>query len=299
VRPERGPRGNTLRVATSLRDDHDDLYKNSFLVYNATGTRRKILRSFANGELVLEGVQPVSGDTDWSIEYCENHDTPLRYETAWLDGGLSLFAVIANPVAVVGTPVYVSDTQDAAYGTTKLKPTGAIAAGRDLTGLFLVDNVTRDAFYIEYGLDHHGYIGVLYDRRSCLDTTHDFSVVAGHVASRATMYSTLTRRLATHPSLAPVLSDGNEFEFVVTTTAPLTISAPAAGAESSQAAPGRRITLTVVNSSGATLGEVTWEPAYKLAAWINPAPGHSRSIEFRYDGRAWVEVARTPSDVPN
>lgn len=62
---------------------------------------------------------------------------------------------------------------------------------------------------------------------------------------------------------------------------------------------GQRITIKVKNASGGVLGAVTWGTAFKLAAWTSPANGFSRSIDFRYDGANWVEVSRTPADVPN
>jgi hypothetical protein len=44
---------------------------------------------------------------------------------------------------------------------------------------------------------------------------------------------------------------------------------------------------------------VTGDTLYKLADWISPAKAFSRSIDFRFNGTNWVEVARTPADVPN
>ena len=183
VRSNSTARSNTIEVATSLRDAHHDLYKNSFLVHNATGVRRKILTSSNSGELTLEGATPVITDADWSIEYCETHDTPIRYKNAWLDRGQSLFATVASRATLTGTPTYISDPGNEAYGTTKVRITsGKLGPGRDVTGLFLVDNVTGTACYIEYGIDSRGDIGLIYDRRATLDLAHDFSVVAGHIS---------------------------------------------------------------------------------------------------------------------
>lgn len=178
-------RDNTIDVATSLHDTHKDLYKKSFLVHNGTGAHRKILTSSVSGVLTLEGPDPVSTDADWSIEYCETHDTPIRYKNALLDRNQSLFATVAKRARLTGTPAYSSDPGDRAYGTTKIRITGGdgeLTPGRDLAGLFLVSNVTRAAFYIEYGIDSRGDIGLIYDRRTSLDTAHEFSVVAGHVS---------------------------------------------------------------------------------------------------------------------
>lgn len=182
VRRNNTARDDTIEVATDLHDAHQGLYKNSFLVHNATGTRRKILASSASGELTLEGAEPIHSDADWSIEYCETHDTPIRYKNAWLDRSQSLFAVVASRARLAGTPAYISDPADRAYGTTKIRITGdGLVPDRDLSGLFLVDKVTGTACYIEYGIDSRGDIGLIYDRRGTLNMAHEFSVVAGHV----------------------------------------------------------------------------------------------------------------------
>jgi hypothetical protein len=60
---------------------------------------------------------------------------------------------------------------------------------------------------------------------------------------------------------------------------------------------GRRITVTIRNTVG-TLGSVAWDPVFKLAAWTQPMGFTSRSIDFSCDGANWVEIARTPADVP-
>ena len=63
--------------------------------------------------------------------------------------------------------------------------------------------------------------------------------------------------------------------------------------------PGCCITITIRNASAGRLGAVVWDTLYKLATWTSPATGFSRSITFGWDGTDWVEVSRTPSDVPN
>jgi hypothetical protein len=91
------------------------------------------------------------------------------------------------------------------------------------------------------------------------------------------------------------LSRGGQFEIRAMSRQAVTISKPVRVS----VAAGHRIMLTLVNGTSSALDETTWAGIYKLAPWVNPAPGYSRSIEFRYDGRSWVEVARTPADVPN
>lgn len=62
---------------------------------------------------------------------------------------------------------------------------------------------------------------------------------------------------------------------------------------------GKRILITIRNTSGGALGAVTWGVGYKLSAWAQPANGFSRSIEFRYDSNNWVQISQTGVDVPN
>ncbi len=86
----------------------------------------------------------------------------------------------------------------------------------------------------------------------------------------------------------------NEHVITATNGTAFTISDPLYAAQA-----GQRLTVRIRNTSGGVLGAVTWGAAYKLAAWTSPANGFSRSIDFRYDGANWVEVSRTPADVPN
>jgi hypothetical protein len=67
----------------------------------------------------------------------------------------------------------------------------------------------------------------------------------------------------------------------------------------SNPADGQNITVTIRNASAGALGAVTWNAVFKLATWTQPAAGFSRSITFNYDGTNWVEISRTPADVPN
>lgn len=57
--------------------------------------------------------------------------------------------------------------------------------------------------------------------------------------------------------------------------------------------------ITIKNTSGGALGAVTFDPVFKLAAWTQPANGFSRSITFQFNGTNWIEISRTPADVPN
>lgn len=282
-------------VATSLRPTHADTYKNSFLVNNASGERCRILGSHLDGALVLAGGAAITPGADWSIEYCERHATPLRHQGAWLAPGQTLFAVVARALSLVGPLTYVAAADDLAYGTTKFRLIGdTIAPGQDLAGLFLVNEASGSAYYIEYGIDIQGFVGILYDRRSSLQvTTNTYSVIAGYVETTA---ANLAQTTAAGGAVVPDLSVTRDFEIEVAAGAPLTIVNPVA---TPAPATGRRITFTLVNTTSGPLGDVHWGSAYKLAAWSSPAPGHSRSIEFRYNGKDWIEIARTPADVPN
>jgi hypothetical protein len=88
-------------------------------------------------------------------------------------------------------------------------------------------------------------------------------------------------------------SAGDEQYLTVTTGSAFTIGAP------TNLTTGQLLTLNIRNNSGGALGAITWNAAFKMAAWTSPANTNSRSIVFRYDGSNWVERFRTPADVPN
>jgi hypothetical protein len=288
--------GNSILVGTDLRAAHNDLYRNSFLVHNANGARRKILRSFLDGNLVIEGTPAVTLDGNWSVEYCENHYTPILHGNVWLAPGQTLFAVVSSKVVIASVLTYVTSPADAAYGTTKFKISGnGVASGHDVAGLFLINNVTGEAYYIQYGIDQHGFVGIIYDRRDALAVNDEFSIVAGHSKVEAALRPHLTRMTVTSAGIGPDLSLGDEFEITATGAGPIAIANPI----DATALAGRRITISLCNGTGGPLGGVTWGTAYKLAPWVSPASGFNRSIDFRHNGNNWIEVARTPADVPN
>ena len=84
-------------------------------------------------------------------------------------------------------------------------------------------------------------------------------------------------------------------EFVITPTAnnAWTLNAP------TSARTGQRITIQIRATLGYAIGALTWDAVFKVAAWTNPADGYSRAIDFIYNGTNWIEVSRTPADVPN
>lgn len=86
---------------------------------------------------------------------------------------------------------------------------------------------------------------------------------------------------------------GNVFVIGPTDGSNFTINAP------SNPATGQRILIRIRNAFGA-LGTATWNSVFKMGgAWVQPANGFSRSIEFVYSGSVWFEVSRTSADVPN
>lgn len=98
--------------------------------------------------------------------------------------------------------------------------------------------------------------------------------------------------LAYSASITPSAPAGNVFVITVTNNSNFTIN----GAGS--ATTGQQITFTIRNTTAGAIGTLTWAADYKLASWTQPGAGTSRSITFEYDGLNWIEVSRTPADVP-
>lgn len=92
---------------------------------------------------------------------------------------------------------------------------------------------------------------------------------------------------------APDRSQFDFFAVTATNTTPVAIAAPV------NAAAGQRIAFQVFNFNVAGTGVTfTWNAAYHLAGALpNPALSYLRTIEFIYNGNAWLEVARATSDV--
>lgn len=100
--------------------------------------------------------------------------------------------------------------------------------------------------------------------------------------------------LAYAAAMTPDITSTNEFTITPTNAVAFTINV------STQAGLyGQVITFTIRNTTGGALGVATWAAGYKLSAWVQPLATFSRSISFRYDGTNWVEINRTPADVPN
>jgi hypothetical protein len=86
---------------------------------------------------------------------------------------------------------------------------------------------------------------------------------------------------------------GDSYSMSATNGTAFTMSAPTNGTT------GQRITILIRNTSGGALGAVTWDAAYKLGTWTQPANGFYRAITFEYNGSNWYELSRTPIDAPN
>lgn len=62
---------------------------------------------------------------------------------------------------------------------------------------------------------------------------------------------------------------------------------------------GKLVTVKVSNTTGGSLGTITWFGFSLAGSFTNPASGNHRSITFESDGVGWREIARTAADVPN
>jgi hypothetical protein len=85
----------------------------------------------------------------------------------------------------------------------------------------------------------------------------------------------------------------NEITIPIANASAFTMNAP------SNPTAGQRLTFRIKNISAGALGVATWNAVFKMAPWVQPAAGQSRAIDFQYDGANWIEVSRTPADVPN
>ena len=94
-------------------------------------------------------------------------------------------------------------------------------------------------------------------------------------------------------SMTPDATSSDCFTITATNTTAFTINNPIKGNR------GQILTLTIKNASGGAMGAITWDAGYYRSAWTNPANGQNRSISFRYDGSAWIQISQTGVDVPN
>jgi hypothetical protein len=109
------------------------------------------------------------------------------------------------------------------------------------------------------------------------------------------LVSQLAQRRVSIPYAASMTADvsqGQDFSILVTNGNPFTFNSPVSAYD------GARISIVILNASGAAMGAVTWR-GVKMAAWTNPANGFNRTIDFINWNGTWYEASRTPADVPN
>lgn len=122
--------------------------------------------------------------------------------------------------------------------------------------------------------------------------TDDSIQVGGVLGIKTNRFVSKVNTLGYAAAMTPNASAGNGIVITATNGTAFTINAPAVPVTDQE------LTLTIRNTFG-VLGAATWDAVFKMAAWVQPANGFSRSITFRYDGAAWIEIARTSADVPN
>lgn len=111
---------------------------------------------------------------------------------------------------------------------------------------------------------------------------------------------TVQQRVATitySASMTPDFLAGNVQVITVTDAVAWTLNAPSN--PPSGTGIGALLTIVIRNASGGVMGATTFDAVYKMAALTDPANGFSKSLTFMWNGTNWVEISRTPNDVPN
>ena len=123
--------------------------------------------------------------------------------------------------------------------------------------------------------------------RSALSSFGDVEQAFRDVESSASGYRTLPYSAAITP-----LSSGTQ-AIVVTDTSAFTIANP-------PLVSGGRVVFDIKNSSGGTMGALTWGSGGVMllaGAFTNPASTKRRTISFYCDGTNWVETGRSAADI--
>ena len=94
-------------------------------------------------------------------------------------------------------------------------------------------------------------------------------------------------------SMTPDCSIANEFDIAATDNTAFTIANPVNGNI------GQDILIWIANTSGGSLGTITWGTAYKMLAFTSPINGGSCGMRFRYDGTHWTQITPQTLQVPN
>lgn len=199
--------------------------------------------------------------------------TGNHFEAALFPAESQFFAFVnstGSPVTISGLVIEGNTILNAQRGFVFFNAaSGAITVDRMRVGKNSLDS---NSFGIEYS-------GSVSFNDNCV-----YDAVGNFPSVRSIPYST---------SITPDAIKYSDAVITATNGTAFTINAPTNGHR------GQVLTITISNASGGALGAVTWNAIYKLASWTQPADGFSRSISFRYNGSNWVEVSRTPSDVPN
>ena len=100
------------------------------------------------------------------------------------------------------------------------------------------------------------------------------------------------------PYSASILTDaslGNNFFITANNSTAFTINAP------TNPSNGQVITYKIANTSGGSLGAITWNAAFHMAAFTSPATTFNTSISFIYQTSAgyWREVYQGSAAIPN
>jgi hypothetical protein len=209
-------------------------------------------------------------------------------------GTLSIGTATANAITIgaAAIPTTVAGTLTVSGGDAFTESTTGDFVHkivRSGTTLLTISNVSTGAAIIN---SNNGAALEFGASSSTQRNTNQFQITSTNVKSNSGFATTRTA-VTYSASMTADASTGNTFVITATDGTAFAINAP------TNVTSGQRITFTVRNTSGGVLGVVTWNAVFKMATWTQPANGNSRSIDFVYDGTNWVEVARTPSDIPN
>jgi len=95
-------------------------------------------------------------------------------------------------------------------------------------------------------------------------------------------------------SMTPDATAGNIHEITANNGTGFTINVP------SGAVNGQWTTIVIKNTSGGSLGTITWGAGYHLAgAYTAAATGNNRAVTFYYNNSVWYETSRAAADVAN
>jgi hypothetical protein len=90
-------------------------------------------------------------------------------------------------------------------------------------------------------------------------------------------------------------SAGEWQTITATSTTTFTIAQPTNPPDANHS---QELTVEIVNSSGGTMGAITWSGTFKFAGftWANPASTKKRYVTFRWNGVSWVAQSMSSAD---